>query len=406
LYSYTWAAVGLCFVLLFIATGIQIAFGIFLLPMSSDLGWSVSSLTLTVTIGMLSSGLSLPIMGRVIDRYGSRKVILVGTAVSGVSTMLLAFASSLWHVYLLFGVLFGFTWNSSTLLAGTSLVSGWCKKEKNIAMTVFQSGFAMGWLFIVTLTEILILNIGWRSSWLVLGATLSLVVFAEVFLLKEPKRSETNSDQCVNGAGIAFSTAFKTRFFILIGILIQFICGFTDLPFTTLWVPIGLKWGVGEVNASYMLGFMAVLVLLGTIAIGPLPKRYGNKMPLTFFYLIRAVAFAIPVFLVNSVVSYDVFTVLFGISYFGMVPIISAWMGQEFGQRAVGSLLGFSMFMHFLGAGTGIFVFNIIQATSQTFYYAFVLSLVLVFASIIFCLSLKPAKLPFSTKIADGSNPH
>jgi len=391
MFSSRWVVVSLSFVILFILTGIQMAFSIFLVPMSREFDSTVTTLALATTISMLVTGFSLPIMGRVVDKYGSKMVILTGSGIAAVSTLLLAFTTSVWQIYLLYGGFFGFTMTSCGMVATTALISRWFTDRRSLALTVFQSAYPVGWFFMVPLVQKLSMYFGWRNSWLALGAVLLFIVLVASLVLMEPDKTNVNTNLGDVGKKVPLGTAMRTSFFLVLGVAIYFICGFTDVPFSTLWVPMSLEWGVDEVTASYTLGLMAGIVFLGTVVMGPLPERLGKKVPLTVMYLIRTFSLVIPL-LLRSSFTYYLFAVLLAFSFYGMSPIIAAWLGEVFGERSVGSLFGLSLFMHFLGSGLGIYLFSLSAETYGTYSLAFLSGSVLALTSVALCLSLRSPK--------------
>jgi MFS family permease len=390
--SKRWTTVLLCFAVLFVLTGVQMAFSVFLVPMSREFGNSVASLALATTICMLVTGFSLPIMGRLVDKYGSRTVILTGAGIAGASTLLLAFASSVWQIYLLYGGLFGFTMTSCGMVATTALISRWFADRRSLALTVFQSAYPVGWFFMVPLAQKLSMYFGWRNSWLTLGVALLLTVLVASLVLREPEGTGAHANLGDTGRTVSLGTAVRTSFFLVLGVAIYFVCGFTDVPFSMLWVPMSLEWGIDEVTASYTLGLMAGIVFLGTIVMGPLPERFGKKAPLTASYMIRTVSLAIPMLLPKSSFTYYSFAVLLAFSFYGMSPIISAWLGEVFGERSMGSLFGLSLFMHFMGSAVGIYLFSLSAETYGTYRLAFASGSALTLLSVVLCLLLRPGK--------------
>jgi len=392
MFSSRWVVVSLSFVILFILTGIQMAFSIFLVPMSREFDSTVTTLALATTISMLVTGFSLPIMGRVVDKYGSKMVILTGSGIAAVSTLLLAFTTSVWQIYLLYGGFFGFTMTSCGMVATTALVSSWFADRRSLALTVFQSAYPVGWFFMVPFAQRLSLYFGWRNSWLTLGVALLFVVLVASLVLREPDAIDAHRDLGNADTTVSLGTAVRTGFFLMLGVAVYFMCGFTDVPFSTLWVPMSLEWGVDEVTASYTLGLMAGIVFLGTIVMGPLPEKLGKKAPLTASYVIRTVSLAIPLLLPRSSLTYYLFAVLLAFSFYGMSPIIAAWLGEVFGERSVGSLFGLSLFMHFMGSGVGILLFSLSAEIYGTYQLAFLSGSILAFLSVICCLLLRPVK--------------
>ncbi|MEM2103703.1 MAG: MFS transporter [Candidatus Bathyarchaeia archaeon] len=384
-----WIIVLLCFALLLIGAGIQNAFAVFFLPMLREFNWSMPSLALAMTINGLIAGFSQPIIGWVVEKHRPKTIILAGAAVAGASVLMLAFASSLWHVYLLYGVVFGFACISSCMIATTALVTRWFAERRSLVLTFFQSAFMLGGFLIVPTAGWLILSYGWRHSWLILGTAFLLIVLVAVFLLKEPETVQTEVLRSENGAVTSLAN-LKDRFFPLL-LVIFFICGSTDVPFSNLWIPISLELGVEEVAASYTLGLMGALAFIGTILVGSLPEKFGNKMPFTLSYVIRTIALLIPVLPIKSMTTYYAFATLMGLSTFGMVPVVSAWLGDVYGSRSVGKLFGILNFIHHISSSTGIYLFSFIAETYKTYSPIFLAGLILCVINVVFCLLVKPS---------------
>lgn len=385
-----WVALALTFAMFFMASGAQMSFPVSLVPMSRELGWDISLLSHAMSICMLSTGFSMPLIGKLTDKYGPRIVTLLGYAIAGISTLLMSLVSEIWQVYLFYGVLLGLTWHSIGMVTLPTLVSTWFAEKRSLPLSILQSAFPIGWFCAAPLAGSLIQVYGWRYTWLLLGTIFILVVALSSLFLREP---EAPSIRALGGNKPSeVKIAIKTRFFILIGIIIMFMCGFTDMPFTQLWIPISIEWGMDEVVASYNLGYIALMAFIGTISIGPLPRKLGYKIPFSILYFVRAASLVPLLFLVKSIAAYYTFMVLLGLSFFGMAPIFSAWIGETFGEKILGELLGLSTFMHFVGAALGIYIFSLVNEIYRTYYPAFLLSFVLVLAIIIFCCLIKPPR--------------
>lgn len=395
-----WVVVGFSFAMFFIASGVQMSFPVSLLSISREMGWDISSLSNAMSICMLATGLSMPIIGKMTDKYGPRIIALLGYAIAGVSTLLISFVSSLWQVYLLYGILIGFTWHSIGMISLTTLISTWFAEEKSLPMSIFQSAYPIGWFCTAPLAGSLIQAYGWRATWLLLGVVFLLLTAISSLFIKESEtfRTKILEDNKLSEKKVTMRIAVKTRFFIVIGVIIMFMCGFTDIPFTQLWLPISVEWGIDEVSASYALGYIAAMAFIGTLAIGPLPRKTGYKIPFSIFYVIRIASLAPPLLLFKSIIAYYTFMALLGLSFFGMAPIFSAWLGEVFGEKVLGGILGLSLFMHFLGSALGIYIFTLIGDIYRTYYPVFLLSLIVILAIIIFCYLIKPPNLQNNKK--------
>ncbi|MEM2321478.1 MAG: MFS transporter [Candidatus Bathyarchaeia archaeon] len=385
-----WVVLGLTFAMLFMASGAQMSFPISLVPMSRELGWDISLLSHAMSICMLSTGFSMPLIGKLTDKYGPRIVTLLGCTIAGISTLLISLVSEIWQVYLLYGVLLGLTWHSIGMVTLPTLVSGWFAEKRSLPLSILQSAYPIGWFCTAPLAGSLVQNYGWRYTWLLLGIIFLVVVALSSLFMRELRASFIRAlgSSRLNEV-VSVKMAIKTRFFMLVGIAIMFMCGFTDTPFTQLWVPISIEWGIDEATASYSLGYMALMAFIGTISMGPLPRKLGYKIPFSILYVVRAASLVPPLFLVKSIVAYYTFMALLGLSFFGMAPVFSAWIGETFGEKILGELLGLSIFVHFVGAALGIYIFSLINEAYRTYYPAFLLSFILVLTIIILCCLIR-----------------
>jgi len=376
--------------MLFMASGAQMSFPISLVPMSRELGWDISLLSHAMSICMLSTGFSMPLIGKLTDKYGPRIVTLLGCTIAGISTLLISLVSEIWQVYLLYGVLLGLTWHSIGMVTLPTLVSGWFAEKRSLPLSILQSAYPIGWFCTAPLAGSLVQNYGWRYTWLLLGIIFLVVVALSSLFMRELRASFIRAlgSSRLNEV-VSVKMAIKTRFFMLVGIAIMFMCGFTDTPFTQLWVPISIEWGIDEATASYSLGYMALMAFIGTISMGPLPRKLGYKIPFSILYVVRAASLVPPLFLVKSIVAYYTFMALLGLSFFGMAPVFSAWIGETFGEKILGELLGLSIFVHFVGAALGIYIFSLINEAYRTYYPAFLLSFILVLTIIILCCLIR-----------------
>jgi len=113
---------------------------------------------------------------------------------------------------------------------------------------------------------------------------------------------------------------------------------------------------------------MGATAFLEILAMGTLAERTDRRLPIALSFAIRCMAIG---FSLNEVchgfTGYYAFLTLPGSSLFGMVPEISAWLGNVFGKKVVGSLLSFSQFIHFIGSDSGIYVLSYMAKMRGTY---------------------------------------
>ena len=87
---YGWVIVATTFLIALVSVGGRNAFGVFVVPMSEEFGWNRSTISLVAALGFLINGLSQPLLGRLFDQFGGRRVILISLALFGATTVLCA----------------------------------------------------------------------------------------------------------------------------------------------------------------------------------------------------------------------------------------------------------------------------------------------------------------------------
>ena len=137
---YGWVIVGIGIISLTLVYGIRHSFSIFFPPILDEFGWSRGSTAIMFSLNVLIYGFTAPVAGSLGDRWKPRRVMLIGTAILGLTTASCAFAKELWHFYLLFGILMPV----GTALSGVPLfaptLANWFAKRRGLAIGLGQAG--------------------------------------------------------------------------------------------------------------------------------------------------------------------------------------------------------------------------------------------------------------------------
>jgi MFS family permease len=100
---YGWIVLFATFFALFAVQGVRLAFGAFIIPWENEFSLDRSMTSLISTVSFIVYGLSQPVVGRLIDRYGARMIVIGSTALVGVSVILTAMTQQSWQLFLLYG---------------------------------------------------------------------------------------------------------------------------------------------------------------------------------------------------------------------------------------------------------------------------------------------------------------
>jgi len=167
-------------------------FTAFIGPIENSFGWTRAAVTFSSSIRGMESGLLAPFAGRLVDRYGPRRLIAIGSIIVAISLVMLSQINSLWMFYLSFVVL-ALGMSTCTLTVPMSAVANWFHKKLGIASAFAIIGFGLSGV-LVPVIERLISSYGWRYTFLILAVGV-LVVILPLSLVFRLKRSyaETTS---------------------------------------------------------------------------------------------------------------------------------------------------------------------------------------------------------------------
>ncbi len=172
---YGWWIVAAGVVLSIMSGGMYVyGFSAFFLPLTREFGWSRASLSGVVAIARLEGGVLSPLVGYLIDRYGPRRLMLVGITMMGIGFILLSRVNSLVMFYVVFILVVS---GGSSFAIGTPLqtaVANWFIKKRGRAIGFLMSGFGLGGA-ITPLIVLLITSFGWRTTMVISGMTLIVI---------------------------------------------------------------------------------------------------------------------------------------------------------------------------------------------------------------------------------------
>ena len=184
-----WYLVGAALVAQFVALGAPVyATGVFLKPMSEDLGWSRAQFTIGLTLGQFVMGAAGFFIGSYIDRHGARPLMLIGIAVLFAGTLLTSQITELWQWLLLRGAVV--TVGSALLgnLVVNVTLSKWFVEHRGRAIGTAAIGLSAGGLLLPPLLTPIIDEFGWRAAWRVLAVgSVVLALPAALMMRRQPE---------------------------------------------------------------------------------------------------------------------------------------------------------------------------------------------------------------------------
>lgn len=387
------------------AFGLNLTAGQFFAPLNDTYGWDLTILSLAVSLNMITWGIFQPVMGKMIDRFGPKSVIAGSAALMGSAFILSATITQLWQFFLYYGVLTAIGFAGCGSMANSVLVSRWYMKNRAKMLSRSSMGMNIGQLILLPLTGALIASSSFRIAFVVLGLIMLIIVVP--FVLIVVKNNPTDIDQMPDGdavtsfaaaKSVSLSEALKSREF-WIATLGFATCGFT-LYLVTMHLPnFAVDLGGGKSLGGQLLGIAALGSAVSMWITGQLSSVMGKKNLLIILYMVRLLAF-IWLAVSPGIWQLYVFAIVYGISSMPIIPLVTGIIGDKFGKNAMGSILGFSWFIHQVFAALGVFLGGYLRTMTGTYELVFWLGAALLVFGVILTTLIKEKTVFVNSKTA------
>jgi OFA family oxalate/formate antiporter-like MFS transporter len=343
---YGWIVVLAAFAITFVGFGSAYTFSAFVTSLQREFGASRGSVALVFSLaGFLYFGLGV-VSGPLADRWGSRRLAILGMALVGLGLMLASAAHSLVEVYAAYGLGVGLGVGCAYVPA-VGAVQRWFVKRRGFASGLAVSGIGVGTLVMPPLASQLIGSLGWREAYLILGGLAAVLgVGMSLFIEDDPHarglapdgEPRTVAPRKDSNSGASVGEAVRSRRFL--GLYAAcLICSFgVFVPFVHL-VPYALDHGVPRSSAVLLLGVIGAGSTAGRFFLGGVADRMGRRSFLLAMFAGMGLALAIWVF-ASSFWTLALFALLFGVFYGGWVAILPAVVMDAFGGRNVSGIIG------------------------------------------------------------------
>ena len=178
-----WYIVGIAVTSGMLLSGFQTyAFGFFFKPMSEELEIGRGATSAVLLIRALIMGvMALPI-GMAVDRYGPRALMALGIILAAISTIGMAWVSSLLSFYLVFGVVRSLALGFAGGEVGSTVVAKWFVRHRALALAITSTGIPLGGIVMAPLAALLIANFDWRNAFVIFGIITMVVLFIPSWL--------------------------------------------------------------------------------------------------------------------------------------------------------------------------------------------------------------------------------
>ncbi len=378
--------------------GVRQTFGLFLEPMTLDLGISRGNFSLAIAIQNILWGLLTPLCGILADRYGAGRVLVTGGLLYALGIVIMALGASGLAIHLGAGVLVGLAVGASGFpLVLSAIARAVPEERRNMAIALAATGGSVGQFLLLPLAQILIETTGWPGALLIFAGLSALIIPLASGLRGKP---DTVSSGATGIGGAVNQARRHSGYLLLTGGF--FVCGF-HVSFIGTHLPGYItSYNLAPLVGATALSIIGFFNILGGLAAGVLGSRYRLKYLLSGIYLARAVAIAL--FLLGPKTDWAVylFSGAFGLLWLSTVPLTSALVGQIFGPRYMATLFGIVMLGHQLGAFFGAWFGGLSYDLSGSYDAVWIISVLLGLLAAV--LHWPIADKPVGAVLADASS--
>ena len=333
--------------------------GFFLKAFERQKGWSRAVISGASSFARAESALLGPIEGYLIDRYGVRKLMVIGNVVTFVGFIFIAFTDHLYQLYLGY-----FFMSFGTALAGwlptMTLMNTWFEKKKTFAMAFSITGtHVAGW--VAPFLAYSLLTYGIRNTALVIAvitlmfSPLSYLIGRDKKITNVPKTSEKQNQKRRFGFKFNLNPEIKYQlkrrpFWI---IAFTHMCSTTSIVTLTVHLPAYVTdLGFTTIQSGYIVSIFSTVAIFSQYIAGYTGDKYGKKFVLLIFLLFQVLSLII-LALSDSWSYLILFAIFWGIGYGGRTPLMTAIRGDYFDRSAFATLFGLSGMVMNVGTTSG-----------------------------------------------------
>lgn len=395
-----WIVAASFFIALYVAGIIFYGFTAFFEPLVQEFGWSYTEVSIGASLRGLEMGLLAPMIGFLVDRFGSRKLVLFGVITVGLGLILISQTRSLITLYSGFLLLSLGAGGCASVVLYTA-VANWFKRHVSRALGIAACGFGAGGVM-VPIIPWLIDTYDWRTALIILafgmwvfGIPLALVIrdkpeqygylpdggvmpIANPDSLTASEDIETSFSNIIKGRTLwLISLAEAIRWIILTAVVIHI------MPYLS-------SIGIPRSSAALVAAAVPLISLTGRFGFGWLGDMFDKRYLMAITYFLTGIGMIALSFASAGIVIF-IFVIFFSVALGGGVTLRGAMLSDYFGRRSFGKALGIIMGASAVGSIIGPTLAGLTFDTTGSYQLIWLVYCSLTIISIAVILMLKPA---------------
>jgi MFS family permease len=330
-------------------------FAVFVKPLSAQFGWNRESISLGFAIGAMTVGLTSPLIGRLIDRLGPRRIILPCMTVYGCGIAALALLRpGLWQFYATCFII-GLVGNGAAHLAYARSISTWFHRRLGMALAFVMMGAGLGAMILPVVAQAIVTRSGWRAAYLSLGGIallLGLPLSWRYIRERGPARNQAGlAVQSNVRSGLSWQQGARSyAFWIIVALL--FVGAISMNGAIAHLSALLTDRGITPADAALCASILGGSSVLGRILTGWLLDRFfGGRVAFVVSLITAAGIFLLA--RADHFAAGALATALIGIGAGGEAAITPYLLTRYFGLRAFSTLYGLTWTFYAAAGATG-----------------------------------------------------
>lgn len=335
------------------ATTVFQGVGTFFVALERTFGWNRTTLSGAFSLSRAEGALLGPFEGLLTDRFGTRRMVVIGYLIMGAGFIWYSYIQEIWHFYLAY-LAISLGSGVGGWLPMVALINNWFSRRRALAMSVAVTGIQFGG-FLVPIMAWGIENHGFRVVTLWIGIILIVVALpASRYIRNRPEEqgllpdgepaipaTDASPVRASDPEDMTLRQALRTASFWIIAVA-RLASVVSIVSLAVHLVPKLTDAGMSLVAANFIVLLYTAAAMPAGLVAGYLADRTSNVLVLFVCMLLQAVAVAI-IAVGDSLTMALLFAVLWGVGFGGRVPLLTAIIGEFFGRRNFGTILGVNM---------------------------------------------------------------
>jgi MFS family permease len=375
--------------------GLHASYGIFFNSLQEEFQSSRAAISGAHSIGFLAGGFAAIILGRLSDRIGPRIILTIAGIVSGLGYFLMSQMTSLWQLYLFYGLIVNI-WPMSSDVIALSTVARWFVKRRGFASGLVKAGTGLGIMVMPILGSYLISTQGWRTTYLIISILLVVcVVPLSQFLRRDPSVKGLTpygveqglSSDLIKG-GYSFKEALHTKQFwmLCVTMLTTWFCANSLIVHL---IPHAIDSGISPSRAAILISILGGTSIAGRIGVATIGDKIGLRKALLGCFILTLLMLTW-LYFSTEYWQLALFAFIYGFGHGGFFALIAPLLAEMFGTKALGSLFGIVTFCATVGGAVGPLILGTIFDNTGSYQIGFLILIATVGIGFSIVLLLKP----------------